>query len=136
MGRPNNTIVPIDSWQMLLFFFFEFSRLFSNFSLTKWNENSNYDFINALFKGNLTWEIYIRPPDLGCKYPTHTTFHLHKKLFRRQAWFAKLNATISWLGITFSSNPYDSTLFIHDIDKGITFFFFLELYVDDMVIIG
>lgn len=71
---------------------------------------------------HLTWEIYIHPPDRGYKYPTHTIFDLHKKLFRRQAWFAKLNATISWLG--FSSNPYDCTLFIHDIDKGITFFFF------------
>ena len=74
------------------------------------------------------------PPPNNVHAP-HKVCHLCRALYRLKkvprAWFAKFSSTIFQLG--FSSNDYDSTLFLNKSTHGTIL---LLLYVDDMIITG
>ena len=92
------------------------------------------DVKNAFLNGDFSEEIYMQPP-LGLSVESNNVCRLRHALYSLkqapQGWFAKFSSTIFRLGYT--SNPYDSALFLHHIDKGPIL---LLLYVDDMIIIS
>ena len=92
------------------------------------------DVKNAFLNGELTDEVYMRPPPCY-PHPPHQVCKLRQALYglkqAPRAWFAKFSAIVE--GIRFTTSPHDSALFIRRTNKGITL---LLLYVDDMIIIG
>ena len=92
------------------------------------------DVKNAFFNGDLSEEVYMKPP-LGLSVDSNKVFHLRRALYglkqAPRAWYTKFNSTISRLG--YMASHYDSTLFLHRTDKGTIL---LLLYVDDMIITG
>lgn len=99
----------------------------------KW-ELYQMDVKNAFLNGELTEEVYMRPPQ-GYDHPPNKVCRLRRALFglkqAPRAWFAKFSSTVHQLG--FSSSRYDQALFLRCTSKGCTL---LLLYVDDMIITG
>ncbi|KAG5521631.1 hypothetical protein RHGRI_034005 [Rhododendron griersonianum] len=102
-------------------------------AVRKWNLNQ-MDVKNAFLNGDLTEEVYMRPPP-GYNHPPNKVCKFHRALYglkqAPRAWFAKFSTTIQNFG--FSSSQYDFALFIRKSARGIIF---LLLYVDDMIITG
>ena len=92
------------------------------------------DVKNAFLNGELTEEVYMRPPP-GYQHHSHQVCKLRRALYglkqAPRAWFAKFSTIVERFGFTASS--YDSALFIRRTDQGIIL---LLLYVDDMIITG
>ncbi|KAG5547345.1 hypothetical protein RHGRI_013130 [Rhododendron griersonianum] len=102
-------------------------------AVRKWRLNQ-MDVKNAFLNGDLTEEVYMRPPP-GYNHPPNKVCKLNRALYglkqAPRAWFAKFSTTIQNFG--FFSSQYDSALFIRKSASGIIF---LLLYVDDMIITG
>ena len=92
------------------------------------------DVKNVFLNGDLSEDVYMQPPP-GFSIESNKVCHLRCILYdfkqAPQAWFAKFSSIIFRLGYT--TNPYDSVLFLRHADKGIIL---LLLYVYDMIIIG
>ncbi|KAJ4715182.1 Retrovirus-related Pol polyprotein from transposon TNT 1-94 [Melia azedarach] len=92
------------------------------------------DVKNAFLNGDLTKDVYMKPPP-GYAHPSHKVSKLRHALYSLkqvpQAWFAKFSIVIQHLG--FHSSSYDTTLFIRNTDHGCIL---LLLYMDDMIITG
>ena len=90
------------------------------------------DVKNAFLNRNLSEEVYMQPP-FGLSVESNKICHIRRALYGLkqipQVWFAKFSSTISCL--SYMTSHYDSTLFLHRIDKGTIL---LLLYVDDMII--
>ena len=90
------------------------------------------DVKNAFLNRNLSEEVYMQPP-FGLSVESNKICHIRRALYGLKqapwAWFAKFSSTFSHLG--YMASHYDSTLFLHRIDKGTIL---LLLYVDDMII--
>ena len=87
---------------------------------------------NTFLNENLSEEVYMQPPsDLSIE--SNKVCHLWHALYGFKqvspTWFAKFSSTISHLG--YMASRYDSTLFLHCIDKDTIL---LLLYVDYMII--
>jgi hypothetical protein len=93
---------------------------------------SQMDVKNAFLNGDLSEEVYMKPPP-SLSSPPNKVCRLHRAFYNlkqaHRGWFAKFSATISSLGYSISS--YDSALFIRCTDRDIIL---LLLYVDDMII--
>ena len=92
------------------------------------------DVKNAFLNGNLSEEVYVRPPP-GLSVESNKVCHFRRVLYglkqAPRAWFAKFSSTISRLG--YMASHYDSALFLRRTNKGTIL---LLLYVDDMIITG
>ena len=90
------------------------------------------DVKNAFLNGDLSEEVYMQPLP-GLSVESNKVCHLWHALYGfKQAsptWFAKFSSTISHLG--YMASRYDSTLFLHCINKDTILLF---LYVDYMII--
>ena len=99
----------------------------------KW-ELSQMDVKNAFLNGDLSEEVYMKPPP-GIPHSTTQVCKLRRALYglkqAPRAWFEKFSSTIRQLG--FKSSNYDYGLFIRQRETSITL---LILYVDDMIITG
>ncbi|KAL5762227.1 hypothetical protein ACOSP7_018491 [Xanthoceras sorbifolium] len=102
-------------------------------AVRRWNL-FQMDVKNAFLNGDLTEEVYMKPPP-GYDSPPNKVCRLRRALYglkqAPRAWFAKFSTTIQQFG--FLSSAYDSALFIRKTDHGCIF---LLLYVDDMIITG
>ena len=74
------------------------------------------DVSNAFLNGNLTEEVYMKPPPGYSHYPSQV-YKLCRALYRLKqaprAWFANFSSTIGKLG--FASTSFEFGLFIHKI---------------------
>ncbi|KAL9265456.1 Retrovirus-related Pol polyprotein from transposon RE1-like protein [Drosera capensis] len=90
------------------------------------------DVKNAFLNGDLSEEVYMKPPP-GYDHLPNKVCRLRKVLYglkqAPRAWYVKFHSTLGQLGFTTSS--YDSALFIKKSSAGIIL---LLLYVDDMII--
>ena len=97
----------------------------------KW-ELFQTDVKNAFLNGDLTKEVYMRPPP-GYDHPHNTIFRFRRALYRLKqaprAWFFKFSSTIYRFG--FLSSSYDHAVFVRRTNNG---WIILLLYVDDMII--
>ena len=92
------------------------------------------DVKNAFVNGDLSEEVYMQPLS-SLSVESNKVCHLQCAIYglkqAPRAWFAQFSYTIFRLGYT--TSPYDSTLFLHRINKGTIL---LLLYMDDMIITG
>ena len=92
------------------------------------------DVKNAFLNGNLSEEVYMKPPQ-GTSPPPNKVCLLRRALYglkqAPRAWFATFSSTITQLG--FTSSSHDNALFTRQTTHGIVL---LLLYVDDMIITG
>ena len=92
------------------------------------------DVKNAFLNGDLTEEVYMRPPP-GYTHSPHQVCKLRRALYglkqAPRAWFSKFSTIVGDFG--FSSSPHDPALFIHKSEHGTIL---LLLYMDDMIITG
>ena len=93
--------------------------------------------LDVFLNGELSEEVYMKLP-LGYSHPLgfpHRVFRQRRALYGLkqppQAWFAKIDSTISQHG--FSDSSFDTSLFLRRSGHGVTI---LLLYVDDMIITG
>lgn len=92
------------------------------------------DVKNSFLNEDLSKEVYMQPP-IDLSIASNKVCRLCCTLYRfkqaSQAWLVKFRSTFSCLG--YFASPYDSSLFIHLIDKGTIL---LLLHVDDINIIS
>jgi hypothetical protein len=102
-------------------------------TIRKWDLHQ-MDVKNAFLNGELTEEVYMKPPP-GYAHSPHQVCRLRRALYglkqAPRAWFSKFSTTIGDFG--FTSCPHDSALFIRKTEHGTII---LLLYVDDMIITG
>ncbi|XP_068649615.1 uncharacterized mitochondrial protein AtMg00810-like [Aristolochia californica] len=88
----------------------------------------------AFLNGDLTEEVYIRPPP-GLPHPAGYVGRLRRALYglkhAPRAWFAKFSSSLICLG--FVASNYDSAMFIR---KTVVGHIVVLLYVDDMIVTG
>ena len=93
------------------------------------------DVKNAFLHGDLSEDIYMRPPAGLFSKPTSTVCKLRRSLYglkqAPRAWYAKFASTL--LDFEFIKSKYDASLFLRTTTAGAVF---VLVYVDDIVITG
>ena len=93
------------------------------------------DVKNAFLHGDLTEDIYMRPPAGLFSTPTSAVCKLRRSLYglkqAPRAWYERFTSVL--LQFDFLKSKYDASLFLRKTANGVVF---LLVYVDDIVITG